>query len=58
MKTIDYNDCIHLMQRDEGYGPYERHDKFCALKDLWCPRCKGCSDFDDGSPEDEDEEDE
>lgn len=37
-------DCEHLGIRDEGYGPYERHDEYCWLHGCWCPSCEGCAD--------------
>lgn len=32
--------CIFYGIRDDGYGPYERHDHYCAIHDEWLPeRC-------------------
>lgn len=39
-------DCKHFGIKDDGYGPYERHDNFCWLRDEWLgSRSEGCDDF-------------
>lgn len=42
--NITNPECEHLGVRDEGYGPYERHDDYCWLHLIWCPSCAGCAD--------------
>ena len=34
--------CEYFGPKDSGYGPYERHESYCFLHNLWRP--DGCKD--------------